>query len=282
MKCEECPALLEEYFDGEVEQPTAGAMSVHIESCQSCHEALRQLAAEQQAYASYERDIEVSPALWLSVRSRLGEENRPGLLQRWQGGFSKLFSLKPSHAPVTVALVLLAVVLTVGVMKYLDRQDGQEQIAASTDRPTSSPLPAENHPVENQDKKSEVEDALNEKEPEAKITTVRRQRTDVVRGRPALVKGDASGTQTAAQLVHEAERKYLSAIALLNRDVKRHPSRLDSDARAKLDGALVAIDRTIAATRAAVDRNPNDPVAVQYMLSAYRKKVDVLKEMTSY
>jgi hypothetical protein len=32
----------------------------------------------------------------------------------------------------------------------------------------------------------------------------------------------------------------------------------------------------------AVKKNPNDPVAVRYMLSAYGKKVDVLREMTSY
>ncbi|MGH9880276.1 MAG: anti-sigma factor family protein [Pyrinomonadaceae bacterium] len=281
MKCEECQVLLEEYLDGELEKHAAGAMSVHIASCQSCNEALRQLVAEQQAYASYERGIEVSPALWSSVRSRLDEQNPPGPWQRWQHGFSNLFSLKPFNAPITVALVLLAVVLTVSVMKYLDRQDGQEQIAAPTDQSTASQSTVENHPVENQDKNTQLKDTLKEKELKTNITTVPR-RTDVVRGKPALVKRDVSEPQTAAQLVHEAERKYLSAIALLNRDVKQHPSRLDSDARAKLDGALVAIDRTIAATRAAVKRNPNDPVAAQYMLSAYRKKVDVLKEMTSY
>ena len=41
-----------------------------------------------------------------------------------------------------------------------------------------------------------------------------------------------------------------------------------------------ALDRTIAETRrAALGRGNNDPVAVQYMLTAYEKKVEVLREM---
>jgi hypothetical protein len=46
-----------------------------------------------------------------------------------------------------------------------------------------------------------------------------------------------------------------------------------------LEEALSSIDRTIAATKRAVRRSPEDPIAVQYMLAAYAKKVDVLREM---
>ena len=82
--------------------------------------------------------------------------------------------------------------------------------------------------------------------------------------------------------MHEAEKKYLRAIALLTRGVEQRPSRLDPETRMKLDGALAAIDRTILSTRKAVRQNPNDPLAVQYMLTAYGKKVEVLKEMSNY
>jgi hypothetical protein len=64
--------------------------------------------------------------------------------------------------------------------------------------------------------------------------------------------------------------------------VAKRPSQLDPETRAKLDEALVSIDRTISATRKAVRKDPNDPLVVQYMLTAYAKKVDVLKEMTTY
>jgi hypothetical protein len=48
-----------------------------------------------------------------------------------------------------------------------------------------------------------------------------------------------------------------------------------------LEEALSSIDRTIVATKRAVRKSPDDPVAVQFMLAAYAKKVDVLREMVN-
>ena len=82
--------------------------------------------------------------------------------------------------------------------------------------------------------------------------------------------------------MREAEQKYLAAIAILSRDLKIRGSQLDPRLRAQFEGALVAIDRTIAETRQAVRQRPSDPQVVQYMLTAYAKKVEVLQEMASY
>jgi hypothetical protein len=104
--------------------------------------------------------------------------------------------------------------------------------------------------------------------------------------------GEASETpRTAAasrqesapdRLVREAEGKYLAAIRLLSRDVGSRRARLDDDTRARFERTLAAVDRTIADTRRAAREHPRDPVAVQYMLTAYAKKVEVLREMTRY
>jgi hypothetical protein len=83
------------------------------------------------------------------------------------------------------------------------------------------------------------------------------------------------------ELVREAEQKYLAAIALLSRDANRRRSRLDSEALAQFDQTLAAVDRAIAGTRRVARGRPDDPVAVQYMLAAYAKKVDVLRQMVS-
>jgi hypothetical protein len=50
---------------------------------------------------------------------------------------------------------------------------------------------------------------------------------------------------------------------------------------ARFDAALGDIDRTIKDTRRVVNENPGDPIALQYLLAAYSKKVDVLREMTA-
>ena len=92
--------------------------------------------------------------------------------------------------------------------------------------------------------------------------------------------GPSGRKPTPAELVREAEHKYLSAIALLSRDLKHQGSQVDPQVLAQFEQALGAIDRTIAATRRVVQEHPNDPVAVQYMLTAYAKKVEVLEEMS--
>ena len=81
--------------------------------------------------------------------------------------------------------------------------------------------------------------------------------------------------------MREAEKKYLSAIGQLVRDVSRRHSQLDTESRVKLDRALASIDRTIAATRHIVRKHPDDPVAAQYMLAAYARKVDTLRTLAT-
>jgi hypothetical protein len=84
------------------------------------------------------------------------------------------------------------------------------------------------------------------------------------------------------ELVAQAEQKYLAAIAILYRDVKKPGTTLDPVLRLRFEETLAAIDRTIADTRKAVGQRPTDPEAVRYMLTAYAKKVEVLQEMASY
>lgn len=69
---------------------------------------------------------------------------------------------------------------------------------------------------------------------------------------------------------------------MLSRDVNRRRSRLDAETVARFEQTLAAVNRTIADTRRAARKHPGDPVATQYMLTAYARKVDVLREMVGY
>jgi len=291
MKCEECQALLEEYFDGELDQIVTGAVSFHVENCLACSTTLQELTLESQAYQSYERRLNVSPDLWARVRSEIGEESRPrpsALFQGWHLELGKRLSRRFS-VPVAVGLVLLAIVSTLAVMKYMDNKEAEKQSASSVGNPQLTEVQVAHPPVKGSEVVGLDSDSATAREPlitpkgsELKKNVQSGRRTENVRSRVSSVRPDPLEARTPAQLVRDAEKKYLSAIVLLTRDAQQRPSQLDSETRAKLDGALAAIDRTIFATRRAVQRNPNDPLAVQYMLTAYGKKVEVLKEMTAY
>jgi|ERR1043166_3235241 hypothetical protein len=274
MKCAECESLVQEYFDSELDQPTASAVSVHVQSCSACGSLLEQLTSEQRIYARYDRELELSPALWFRTRAQL-QESGPSKLKPFRGsqiGFSRLLSLRFSLA-AAAALVALAVFATVAVMKFLNTPGRSSQIVVSAEPPLAPGRGVEK--VEGAKGNAAVDRG---KGPEIKKSIAVASDTNLARRQPSTTREP----KQPMQLVREAEQKYLSAIALLSRDVHQRQSQFDPETREKLDGALAAIDRTISSTRKAVKQNPNDPLAVQYMLAAYGKKVDVLKEMNGY
>src|SRR5918993_2236150 len=106
MKCVACLPLLEEFFDGEVDDKTNGRMRDHLASCAGCAEAFDALRAEQEMFLRYDRELEVSPALWHGVRAAIADERprperRPFLLSLREqlAAAAALFALRPAPPP---------------------------------------------------------------------------------------------------------------------------------------------------------------------------------------
>ena len=120
MKCVDCLPLLEEFFDGEVDDKTNGRMRDHLASCAGCAEAFDALRAEQEMFLRYDRELEVSPALWQGVRAAIADERprperRPFLLSLREqlAAAAALFALRPALAS---SLALMAVGVTAGLL----------------------------------------------------------------------------------------------------------------------------------------------------------------------
>jgi hypothetical protein len=80
MRCEECLAVIEEFFDGETDAQTGVRVSTHLSDCLGCAAAFDTLSEEQQLFTRYERDVEVTPALWQAVRTRIADEACEGAI----------------------------------------------------------------------------------------------------------------------------------------------------------------------------------------------------------
>ena len=283
MKCEECQALLEEYVDGALDQRTVQPLTAHMNVCAVCSRFREDVVGEQELYSKYERDVEVSPALWSSIEAQIKQARaaRPAgfvsRLREWVNGGFAAPRLSPAFA---AALVVFAIVLTVAVMSYLNSQSRGSLVAAgnknAVERPgaandnRTAPAPTPAPATDPQEAVPKGGSATGEKRNQVKV--------NVAVPRKNLASTSAS---TPEQLVREAEQKYVTAIAMLTRDVNRRRSQLDPMLLARLDAALGDIDRTIRDTRRVVRENPEDPIALQYLLAAYSKKVDVLREMTA-
>ena len=306
MKCQDCELFLEEYLDGETDERASAGIAAHLKTCAACSAAYDGLAAERSLYASYEREVEVTPALWVGVEARLRAESREaggkvGFLRRLSGWFAPLL-VAPRFSPaLTAAMVVAAVVGTAVVMKSIGGSNTKPpQLAEAGKQPNAaatvtaavaseSPTPEPPSPP--------ATAPFSSPQPTAKPKTVSPRpdpnKLEVAGGGqtpkpPKLDKQPAGSrpprveTATAAdRLVREAEQRYVAAIRILERDVKTRRPKLDADTRARFDETLASIDRTISETRKSARQHGNDPVAVQYMLSAYAKKVEVMREMAA-
>ncbi len=278
MKCEECQQFLEEYIDGELEMKLAARVSAHASNCSDCSKAYEALKQEQELYAHYQRDVEVTPALWAGVEARIHQEKAARSSSGLAGLRERLAALfaTPRFSPALAAvLVLLAVGLTVVVMSVMNSRNNNQPLATNPPASDSGSPNNANKAVEPPaTKPDEKRDELAET---GKPAIVEKENKPAVQKQ--LVAKAPPKQADPAQLVREAEQKYLAAISILSRDVNRRRSQIDPTVLARFDSALSDIDRTIKETRRVVREHPDDPVALQYLLSAYAKKVDALRDM---
>lgn len=276
MKCEEFQPLIEEYLDCELNESATANVTRHLDVCHPCAELAQNLGAEREMYSRYEPDIQVTPDLWAAIQTRIATDEA---VLKPKGVGWLVTTLKESLAVprvsgwATAALVLLAIVSTAVFMMYMQRES--RVTAPESQVVVQSPTPT---------RQTVISSPVDPVDTEARTTPERpKRRTEIVavrtneegKGRPA------TNPKTPHQLVREAEQKYLAAISMLSRSAARKRSQMDPVTLEKLDQAIVAINRTIAGTRKAVREHPDDPIAVQYMLTAYARKVDVLREMAA-
>jgi len=275
MNCENCQSLIEDYIDGALDQKSVRDMTTHMNSCAACARFREELVREQQLYWRYDRGLEVSTALWSSIEARIKQDRATrasGTISRMRERLSGLIAAPRFSPAFAAALVVIAIGVTVAVMSYLNSPSRVATVATNDpdkNRGAVQPVPAPGVPEKTPDAKQFVAPAPEESRPtKVKLAVPRRNAA-------------STATPTPAQLVREAEQKYVTAIAMLSRDVDKRRSQLDPMLLARFDAALTDIDKTIKDTRRVARENPEDPIALQYLLAAYSKKVDVLREMTA-
>ena len=151
MKCDDCLNLLAEYIDGEAIEHDAEQVSAHLITCADCAKEFEALTAEQEIFARYDRELNISPSMWHVIEARTTPESKPVTSssksnpRAWLAGVfaAPRFGFAFSGA---MAVVILAVVI--GVMYLRTHQQPQRQplIAGGVDRPSVTP-PAKIAPV---------------------------------------------------------------------------------------------------------------------------------------
>jgi putative zinc finger protein len=290
MKCEKCHGFLEDYIDGELDGELAAQVKSHMATCVACSKLSEQLMQEQGIYARYKRDIEITPALWAGVEARIKQEKsarQPQTLAGWLERFSGLFAAPRFSPALAAALVLVAVGITIAVMSWMNSASRTPIVATNPGNPPAENSGNANRAIEapapkpetNNDKLASDKPANDNNDDANKALVPEKERKLAPEKRMTPKTQLAAKQPDPMQLVREAEQKYIRAIAILSNDVNRRRPQIDPQVLARFDSALAGIDRAISETRRVAHERPDDPVALQYLLSAYAKKVDALREM---
>ena len=131
MKCEVFQELLEEYVDGEIAPADRRQVDAHLIACADCSASLAALAAEQELFARYDREVEVPPFLWTRVAAHTVAENPPG-----NGWRALLATFAIPSKTLAGALAVLLIAIVIGLVYLATRQSSPKPtIATSVDQP---------------------------------------------------------------------------------------------------------------------------------------------------
>lgn len=290
MKCEECLAVIDEYMEGELGDAGAARLSAHVAACATCGSRYERLLREQRMYAQYLLDVEATPALWMKLQAGIEEvkaERASSLRSRLRSRFASPFGAPRLSLALASVLAVIAVGVTVGVLRYIDsRETGRRGEISQKSESTSTPATSGGAYTTADGEHAKPEGGSTPADKRllasarggAKRGNLRSALTRTVSG--ANLRPEAPRDESSMDaVVRRVEGHYLAAIAALSRDFSRRRGQLDPGAVAQLEQALAELDRTIEETRLARREHPDDPVVVQYMMTAYARKVDALRQL---
>jgi anti-sigma factor RsiW len=145
MKCEECLPRLEEYIDGELDGRGAERIESHLSICPKCASEYAELKREEEIYAHYHRDLEVTPAQWAMVRARIEQERDAGI-ERVGTPLSMrlremLHSRRRFRPAAAYALLLIVAGITASLI-YLNQRHRQAEPISVASKQVEAPATA--------------------------------------------------------------------------------------------------------------------------------------------
>lgn len=262
MRCDKALEIIEDCLDGATGGVGAEIAAAHISACDYCSERVEELQAELDFYRRYRREIEAPAEMWQAIRSALRDDDIPPLSRRaWLKPAASILELLRTTRKGLAFGLAAAVIVGIAVGVRWEKRDSSPQ-------PTVVPAieSADNNPTITTPKTAATQAQLEPAVPSStRIDPVRRSRDRV---NHAAV----------------AERQFRATMNALLKDLNQRRAKLDPLTLGRFETALTALDRTIEDTRQAVREHPGNPIALEYMKTAYSKKmevIEVIKEMTA-
>jgi hypothetical protein len=274
MKCDEYQPLLDELVDGDLDAATAEGVTAHVATCAACAREVELRRREAELFARYDRGFDVSPELWAGVASRL-EAERVGKVVPIAGRTS-WSQRRTLFGAIAASLLVAALAASFALVRDRERSEPDRASTPRTAPEVAPPTGEVAAPAAN-----DIGEIVAPPSGAVSATSgpVRTRRRAPRTTTPRVDRGTTTGAPLVA--VQNAEREYRRAIEILSRDADESRLHLAPELRVRVDETLATLDRNIQGTRAAAYENPRDPIAAQFLMSAYQQKVDTLQDIAS-
>ncbi|QUV86528.1 anti-sigma factor [Chloracidobacterium aggregatum] len=273
MDCERCLEQLDAYLDGELDAPDASLLSAHLRQCPNCQAEYRAREWENRLYRDMAAGVSLPEGLWPRIAAGLAavderEQRRSG------GGRTNWFRPELSGWwRLGLALGCL-LVLAVGLWFWLRPAVPAEPLLAQGPTPPSlsdtGDLPRTLPPAGTPSAGSETLAPA-----DTVIIEPPRRRTGMTSPPPVRERPPSE----AEQILSQVEQTYLVVIERLQSQARLRRMKLDPATRTAIDQTLAGLDAQIAQTREVVCQSSTDPAALHFLLTAYRKKAELLSEI---
>jgi anti-sigma factor RsiW len=256
---------LQTWFDSELSADEALSVTAHLSVCARCAEAARTLRAENSVVtaAMAAQFTETVPSERLRQRldrriARFHYETASKTSEsRWRA-LGSLFAFRPLAYGSIAALILLVAFL--GFM-YFKKPSVQPIIAG---KPKQEIVPHQ-----------EIVPPLPQVSPEQKQLVVKNN-PPAPRVHPRQPR-NAAAPETAEASLAKRQNEYERTIAKLDQAMQTKPP-MGPALQVEYEHSLAVINNAIAATRDVARKNPKDPQAAQFVLTAYQSKVDLMNQ----
>jgi hypothetical protein len=270
MNCERYQLELEDFLYGELTEKRAAEVRAHLAGCADCAAERDQLQREHELFAQFYEETALDPTseMWNAVRAGIEGAPRPTAPEPHTtsgGSFDWLW--RPALLRQSAFAGLLVALSVAATMYFMRRGTERERdvVARSTPsvspRPMASPSPAVTPGgVPSQ----------------GSIPAPRPAPPPALRKDPPK---PLSEQELIRQQLAKAEREYRGAIRLLDRAIARRRDSLDPNVIREYESSLALIDDSIARGRRAMQAQPGDASAGQFLLAAYAKKVELMQDV---
>src|SRR5215475_5115272 len=302
MNCERCKNELEDFLYGELGEAKADEIRAHLGNCAVCAALRDEIDRENEIFSRFYEQTSIEPAagMWDASRARInteaerraqtdGSASSLDFRPREFGWLERLRALASARAPrglltpaslrqaaFAALLVVLSVAATLIYVKtYMKPVEngpnngaskGNDSATASATPQVAPPSPSVTADVIRPNKVASAPDGA--RPPVNRGATPRRP---IDRG---LAEQELVNLQIA-----RAEREYQKAIKLLDQAIARQRNRLDPALIKQYESSLALIDESINASRRALRERPDDPIAGQFLLAAYARKLGLMQDM---